>query len=116
MSGAIPDPSEPARDPDATARLQLGQALQRAKYAIAWEQTWPHLARLLSLIGLFLVVSWAGLWLTLPFIARAVGIGLFVLAALWAVWPLVKFRCRAAKQPSAGSTVAPASVIARPPR
>ena len=75
-----------------TARLQLGQALQRAKYAIAWEQTWPHLARLLSLIGLFLVVSWAGLWLTLPFVARAVGLGLFVLAALWALWPLVKFR------------------------
>ena len=90
MSGAIPDPSEPARDPDATARLQLGQALQRAKYAIAWEQTWPHLARLLSLVGLFLVVSWAGLWLTLPFIARAFGIGLFVLAALWTLWPLVQ--------------------------
>lgn len=92
MSGAIPDPSEPARDPDAAARLQLGQALQRAKYAIAWELTWPHLARLLSLIGLFLVVSWAGLWLTLPFIGRAVGIGLFGLAGLAALWPLVKFR------------------------
>ena len=67
LSGATPDPSEPARDPDAASRLQLGQALQRAKYAIAWELTWPHLARLLSLAGLFLVVSWAGLWLALPF-------------------------------------------------
>jgi uncharacterized protein (TIGR02302 family) len=47
---------------------------------------------LLSLIGLFLVVSWAGLWLTLPFPARAVGIGLFVLAALGALLPLVRFR------------------------
>ncbi len=92
MSGATPDPPEPARDPDAVSRLQLGQALQRAKYAIAWEQTWPHLARLLSLAGLFLVVSWAGLWLTLPFIARAIGIGLFVLAALGALLPLVRFR------------------------
>ncbi|MDO9562988.1 MAG: TIGR02302 family protein [Bradyrhizobium sp.] len=92
MSGAIPDPSEPSRDPDVAARLQLGQALQRAKYAIAWELAWPHLARLLSLFGLFLVVSWAGLWLTLPFIARAIGIGLFVLAALAALWPLVRFR------------------------
>jgi uncharacterized protein (TIGR02302 family) len=79
------------RDPDAVARLQLAQALQRAKYAIAWEQTWPHLARLLSVAGLFLVVSWAGLWLTLPFIARAIGIGLFVLAGLAALWPLMKF-------------------------
>ena len=92
MNGATSDPSEPSRDPDSAARLQLGQALQRARYAIAWEQVWPHLARLLSVAGLFLVVSWAGLWLTLPFIARAIGIGLFVLAALGALWPLVSFR------------------------
>ena len=48
MSGATPDPTEPARDPDAVSRLQLTQALQRAKYAIAWERGWPHLARLLT--------------------------------------------------------------------
>ena len=92
MSGATPDPSEPARDPDAVARLQLAQALQRAKYAIAWERTWPHLARLLSVAGLFLVVSWAGLWLVLPFVARAIGLGLFVLLALGALFPLLRFR------------------------
>ncbi|HUE19389.1 MAG TPA: TIGR02302 family protein, partial [Stellaceae bacterium] len=92
MSGATPDPSEPARDPAAASRLQLGQALQRAKYAIAWERSWPHLARLLSVVGLFLVVSWAGLWLALPFIARAIGLGLFLLAALGALWPLARFR------------------------
>ena len=66
--------------------------MQRAKYAIAWERFWPHLARLLSVIGLFLVVSWAGLWLALPFVARAIGLGLFVLAALGALFPLVRFR------------------------
>jgi uncharacterized protein (TIGR02302 family) len=92
LSGDTPDPSVPARDPDAASRLQLTQALQRAKYAIAWERFWPHLARLLSVIGLFLVVSWAGLWLALPFVARAVGLGLFVLAALGALSPLVRFR------------------------
>ena len=41
MSGASPDPSQPAREPDAVARLQLTQALQRAQYAIAWERAWP---------------------------------------------------------------------------
>jgi uncharacterized protein (TIGR02302 family) len=92
LSGATPDPSEPARDPDAVSRLQLTQALQRAKYAIAWERSWPPLARLLSVIGLFLVVSWAGLWLALPFVARAAGLGLFVLLALVALVPVVKFR------------------------
>ena len=54
--------------------------------------SWPHLARLLTVIGLFLVVSWAGLWLALPFVARAVGLGLFVLLALGALFPLVRFR------------------------
>ncbi len=92
MSGATPDPSEPARNPDAASRLQLTQALQRAKYAIAWERSWPSLARLLTVAGLFLVVSWAGLWLALPFIARAVGLALFVALALAALFPLVRFR------------------------
>src|ERR1700738_3850050 len=92
LSGATPDPPEPARNPDAVSRLQLAQALQRAKYAIAWERSWPDPPRLLSVIGLFLVVSWAGLWLTLPFVARAVGLGLFVLLALGALFPLIRFR------------------------
>jgi len=80
LSSATPDP-EQARSPDAVSRLKLAQALQRAKYAIAWERSWPHLARLLTIVGLFLVISWAGVWLALPFVARAVGLGLFVLAA-----------------------------------
>ena len=60
MSGATPDPSEPARDPDAVSRLKLTQALQRAKYAIAWERSWPHLARLCTVVGLFLVAYGLG--------------------------------------------------------
>jgi uncharacterized protein (TIGR02302 family) len=92
LNGPTPDTSEPPRGRDDAARLKLTQALERAKYAIAWERAWPILARLLTIIGLFLVVSWAGLWLALPFLARAIGLGLFVLAALWAIWPLVWFR------------------------
>jgi uncharacterized protein (TIGR02302 family) len=92
LNGATPDPSQPAREPDAVARLQLTQALQRATYAIAWERAWPGLARFLSVVGLFLVVSWAGLWLSLPFVARAIGIALFVVLALGALLPLIRFR------------------------
>jgi uncharacterized protein (TIGR02302 family) len=92
LSGAAPDPSEPSRDADTASRLKLAQALQRAKYAIAWERSWPPLARLLSVAGLFLAVSWAGLWLALPFFARAVGLGLFVALALGALFPLLRFR------------------------
>jgi uncharacterized protein (TIGR02302 family) len=74
------------------SRLKLTQALQRARYAIAWERGWPHLARLLTVIGMFLVVSWAGLWLALPFVARVIGFGLFLVLALGALFPLVRFR------------------------
>ena len=75
LSSAAPDRSEPAQNPDALSRLQLTRAVRRAEYAIAWERVWPHLARLLTVAGLFLVVSWAGLWLALPFLARAIGLG-----------------------------------------
>jgi uncharacterized protein (TIGR02302 family) len=92
LSGSPPDLPQPAREPDAAARLQLTQALQRATYAIAWERAWPGLARLLSVVGLFLVASWAGLWLALPFVARVVGVGLFGLLALGALLPLIRFR------------------------
>src|SRR5437588_4524051 len=92
LSGATPDPSEPARDANAISRLKLTQALQRARYAIAWERGWPHLARLLTVIGLFLVASWAGLRLALQFVARAIGLGVFALLALGALVPLIRFR------------------------
>jgi uncharacterized protein (TIGR02302 family) len=87
-----PDPSAPARQGDSIARLKLIQALQRAKFAIAWERAWPPLARLLTVAGLFLVVSWAGLWLALPFSGRAAGVILFLATAIATLVPLFRFR------------------------
>ena len=92
LNGASPDPSKPAHEPDDVARLKLAQALDRAIYAIAWERAWPHLARLLTLVGLFLTVSWAGLWLVLPSLARTAGLVLFAAAGIAALWPLIRFR------------------------
>jgi uncharacterized protein (TIGR02302 family) len=91
LNGANPDLSKPPHEPDDVARLKLSQALQRATYAIAWERAWPHLARLLSLAGLFLTVSWAGLWLALPFPGRAAGLMLFFAAGIAALAPLIRF-------------------------
>src|SRR6185295_10023175 len=68
------------------------QALKRAKLAIAWERAWPPLAQLLTFVGLFLVVSWAGLWLALPFAARAAGVALFAAATVATLVPLARFR------------------------
>jgi uncharacterized protein (TIGR02302 family) len=92
LSGATPDPLEPSRERDGLARLKLKEALQRAKLAIAWERAWPPLARLLTVIGLFLVVSWAGIWLSLPFLARAIGFSIFVVLALAAASSMLWFR------------------------
>ncbi|ABE61552.1 conserved hypothetical protein [Nitrobacter hamburgensis X14] len=92
MSGATPDPSSQDRGRRAAAGPGLTQALRRARWAIAWERVWPHLARLLSVAGLFLAVSWAGLWLVLPAAGRAVALAAFVLLALAVLLPLVWFR------------------------
>ncbi|AWM05210.1 MULTISPECIES: TIGR02302 family protein [Bradyrhizobium] len=92
MNGVTPDPSDPIRNSDALSRLKLAQALDRAIYAIAWERAWPNLARLLTVVGLFLVVSWAGLWLALPFVARAVGLVVFAGIAIAVLFPLIRFR------------------------
>ena len=92
MSNPTQDPSERPRDPDAAQQLQLAQALQRARWALAWERGWPHLARLLTVIGLFLAASWAGLWVASPFTVRVIAFAAFVLLALASLVPAVRFR------------------------
>ncbi|GAB1717198.1 MAG: hypothetical protein NTAFB05_22400 [Nitrobacter sp.] len=91
MTGVTPDPSSQDRGEPA-AGLGLARALRRARWAIAWERAWPHLARLLCVAGLFLAASWAGLWLELPATGRAVALAAFVLLALAAAVPALRFR------------------------
>ncbi len=92
LSGSIPDPSQAPHDEEAVARLHLDKAIGRATLAIAWERAWPHLARLMSVVGLFLALSWAGLWLVLPFSARIAGLVLLAALALGALIPAIRFR------------------------
>jgi len=92
LSGPTLDSPEPEHNFDALSRLRITQAVRRAEFAIAWERSWPHLARVLTVAGLFLVLSWAGLWLVLPFAVRALGLGLFLILALAALSPLLWFR------------------------
>jgi uncharacterized protein (TIGR02302 family) len=92
LDSRSPGPHKTHATPDPLARLQLEQALQRAQYAIAWERIWPILARLLTVGGLFLVVSWAGVWLPLPSSGRAIGLALFGLLALASLSSLIWFR------------------------
>ena len=80
-------PAAAHRSPDTAARSQLGTAVRRARWTIFWERLWPVLARLAAVIGLFLAVSWLGMWLWLPPLARAAGLVLFAILALAAIIP-----------------------------
>lgn len=82
-----PEMSDPRSE---TSRLE--RAVLRARRAIFWERVWPPLAAVLTVLGLFLVLSWIGLWLWLPPMGRAVGVGLFAILVLAAAWPLVRVR------------------------
>jgi uncharacterized protein (TIGR02302 family) len=75
-----------------TGEELLARALRRARWAILWERVWPALAAVATVVGLFLAASWLGLWLWLPPIARAVGVGAFFLLAAAAFSPLVMVR------------------------
>jgi len=71
---------------------RLAGAARRARYAIFWERLWPPLAALATALGLFLALSWLGLWLWLPPLGRAAGLVLFAALALWAAWPFWMLR------------------------
>ena len=80
------------RDMAIGAKSQLGAALRRARWAIFWERLWPALASLATAVGLFLTVSWLGVWLWLPPLARAALVVAFALVALAAALPFVLLR------------------------
>jgi uncharacterized protein (TIGR02302 family) len=70
----------------------LAAALKRARWSIFWERLWPALASILTAVGLFLTLSWLGLWLWLPPIGRAIGLIAFFVLAVAASVPLVLVR------------------------
>jgi uncharacterized protein (TIGR02302 family) len=84
----IPEGERLARSGEA----MLSRGLFRARMAILWERLWPALASIATVVGLFLAVSWLGLWLWLPPIGRAIGLGVFVLLAAAGVLPLLHVR------------------------
>ena len=85
---ARPAGSQPERGGNAV----LSRALSRARWTIFWERLWPALAGIATVAGLFLAVSWLGLWLWLPPIGRAIGLGVFFLLTAAAFAPLLMVR------------------------
>jgi uncharacterized protein (TIGR02302 family) len=66
--------------------------LRGARWSILWERLWPALVSLASAVGLFLVVSWLGVWLWLPPIGRAIGLLVIFVVTAAATVPLLRLR------------------------
>ena len=73
-------------------RLLLARALRRARGSLLWERLWPALASVATVLGLFLAFSWAGLWLMLPPLARAIGLSIFGVLVVLACVPFAILR------------------------
>ncbi|HXZ22536.1 MAG TPA: TIGR02302 family protein [Pseudolabrys sp.] len=112
------DLSDQPRDLEQPTRLSLARVLRRARSSILWERLWPALAMLGTVAGLFLAFSWAGLWLVLPPLARAIGLIAFGIAAAAAAWPLLLLRMPSVHDGlrrldrSTGETHRPATAVA----
>jgi uncharacterized protein (TIGR02302 family) len=74
------------------ALTALSVAVSRARQALLWESVWPVLVSLISALGIFLALSWAGLWIALPPYARIVGVALFALLLIAALVPAIRIR------------------------
>jgi uncharacterized protein (TIGR02302 family) len=81
-----------APDREHSTRAVLTRALKRARGSLLWERLWPALATLITALGLFLAFSWAGVWMVLPPLGRAIGLAGFALLTLIAALPLLWLR------------------------
>jgi uncharacterized protein (TIGR02302 family) len=87
----MPNPAAEPR-PAETTRAALAATLARARWTILWERLWPALTSLATAIGVFLALSWLGLWLWLPPLARAAAVIACAVLALAAAFPFVFVR------------------------
>ncbi len=66
-------------------RERLDYLKRHAALAIGWERLWPGLTAALTLAGLFLALSFLGLWLEAPRWIRIAGVSTFAIAILTAI-------------------------------
>ncbi len=85
-------PRRTALDPVALIRRRLERLAAGSRLSLAWERLWPRLWAPISVVLLFLAVSWFGLWLHLPWWGRAGGAVLFAAAFVASFWPIIRDR------------------------
>ncbi|HMN51298.1 MAG TPA: TIGR02302 family protein [Xanthobacteraceae bacterium] len=92
MSGT-PDQQEnsaPGAVREALAALKV--ALTRTRQSLLFEKIWPVAVSLAAGIGIFLAISWAGLWIALPPMARIAGLVLLVALVAASLFPAIRIR------------------------
>ncbi len=82
----------PLQSAGAAGQAVVGDALTRARRAILWERLWPALVSLLTAVGLFIALSWLGLWLWLPPVGRIAGLVALIALTAYASLPLLRLR------------------------
>jgi hypothetical protein len=82
--------NDASRQPDAGEMLE--RALRRARWTTLWERLWPPLVTIATAVGIFLAVSWLGVWLWLPPIGRAIVLSGFLVLTVAAIVPLAWVR------------------------
>ncbi len=83
-----PNPS-PA---DTPLNRRFGRLVTHARWSLWWEEAWPRIWLPLSIILLFLTLSWFGLWLDAAPIWRTTGLALFAAAFILSLWPILRLR------------------------
>ncbi|MDB5643360.1 MAG: hypothetical protein JWN07_2677, partial [Hyphomicrobiales bacterium] len=71
---------------------RLDALSRQAAAVLAWERIWPALVGVLSVIALFLAVSWAGVWLVSPRWLRMAGVAAFALLLAASLYNLARLR------------------------
>lgn len=85
-------PTHPTDSREAAIRKRIDRAVMGARLVLFWELLWPRILPLLVVVGLFLLVSWFGLWPELADWARAALLAAFGIGALAALWPFRDLR------------------------
>src|ERR1700730_17254619 len=110
-------PERPPRG-EATANPRLERLAAKARAILLFELAWRLLLPPLIVAGIFVCVSWTGLWLGAPHWARALGVLALALGVVTALLPLPAFHFSSRKEALAriecasGLTSHPAAVLA----
>ncbi|HSM40892.1 MAG TPA: DUF4175 family protein, partial [Afifellaceae bacterium] len=83
--------ADPGIQPDSAPLGRLERAVLRARAALIWEAVWPRLLPVLTIVGLFVALSWLGVWRIVPDLMRLGMLGALGLALAYSLVRLVRF-------------------------